>query len=144
MIKAKTGIAFLLAVIVSSVAMSIGLGIAFILLEELKLSSVNKNSITAFFAADSGTDCALYWDREQNAFPTSTAPVTITCNGQNFSGGGVGVFKTVFNLGLNDRCANVTVEKIGAKTRIQSLGQNIACGAASNERTVQRGIEVTY
>src|SRR3989344_3955859 len=62
------GITFLLAVIVSALALSLSLGISFILLEEFKLARYNKNSFNAFFAADSGGDCALYWDLQQNAF----------------------------------------------------------------------------
>ena len=140
------GIAFLIAVIVSSIALSLGLGIALVFLEELKISNINKDSFAAFFAADSGIDCALYWDIKQNAFPTSTPPVPVTriCNGQSV-GVGSGSFKTSFLLGLGGHCAKVTVDKTAPLVVvITSLGQNIPCGAPATPRTVQRGIEVRY
>lgn len=141
MIKQKRGITFLLAIIISSLALSLGLGIAFVLMEELKLSSSNKDSFIAFFAADSGMDCALYWDLKRNFFSTTTAN-TIICNNQSFGVGGAP--SSQFLLGLGNNCSKVTVSKIGVRTIITALGQNISCGAASGPRTVQRGIEVTY
>ncbi len=141
----KKGVTFLLAVIISSLALSLGLGMSFVFIEELKLSVTGKDSFTAFFAADSGAECALYWDLEQNGFPTSTAPVSITCNGQTFSGGGDGVFVTDFNLALDSLCAKIKVNKSNpGLTIITSLGQNVACSASASPFNVQRGIEIRY
>lgn len=154
----QRGITFLLAVIVSALTLSISLGISFILLGELKLAVYGKQSFIAFYTADSGIDCALYWDREQNGFADPLGvyfpytPTVILCGNQtpslvvdmNFNDGH-GPTTTTFSLDLaSNRCAKIMVQKMSNSTKIQSLGQNIACGALSGANTVQRGIEVTY
>ena len=161
------GITFLLAVIVSALALSLSLGISFILLEEFKLARYNKNSFNAFFAADSGGDCALYWDLQQNAFMNpidsinslaSDLPgpfhVDIICMGQTLTISDLTVTEnlfgpnqgttTEFSLNSPNTFVTVTVAKIGRRTIITSLGKNISCVATAKPGTVQRGIEITY
>ena len=154
------GITFLLAVIVSALALSLSLGISFILLEEFKLATYNKNSFRAFFAADSGADCALYWDFKLQGFmdPAGTyppnIPTVLNCLGQvvqspdlnvteNVFGSGFGT-TTTFLLNSSNICVTVTVQKIGKRTVITSLGKSIACAVAAKPGTVQRGVEITY
>src|SRR3989344_4229619 len=60
--KMRRGFTLLFAMIISSIVLSIGLGIFNIALKELVLSSAARESQFAFFAADTGTECALYWD----------------------------------------------------------------------------------
>ena len=52
----------LFAVLVSSVLLSIGLSIFNITIKELVLSSSGRESQFSFYAADTGAECALYWD----------------------------------------------------------------------------------
>jgi len=147
----KKGVTFLLAVIISSLALSLGLGMAFIFTEELKLSGTGKESFAAFFAADSGAECALFWDLEQNQFPTTITTFNIRCNNQTFTQATPGVTRTLtltkFDLGLSGgtKCAKVKVDKSFAPlTIITSLGQNVGCSAPASPRNVQRGIEIRY
>jgi hypothetical protein len=64
----------LFAVLVSSVLLSIGLSIFNLTIKELSLSSSGRESQFSFYAADSGAECALYWDfKGENIFATSSS-----------------------------------------------------------------------
>ncbi len=58
----KDGFALLFSVLVSSLLLTIGLSIFNIALKELAISTATKQSIHAFYAADSGRECAMYWE----------------------------------------------------------------------------------
>jgi len=60
--KEKKGFALLIATLVSGLFLAISSVIFQIAYVELLLSSVGRDSQLAFYAADSGVDCALYWD----------------------------------------------------------------------------------
>ncbi|MDO8594702.1 MAG: pilus assembly PilX N-terminal domain-containing protein [bacterium] len=61
--SSEKGFTLLFAVLVGSLLFSIGIAIAHLALRELVLSAAGKQSETAFFAADTGIECALYFDR---------------------------------------------------------------------------------
>jgi hypothetical protein len=66
----KGGFALLFSVLVSSLLLTIGLSIFSIALKELALSTASRQSIYAFYAADSGRECALYWDTKEGHIAT--------------------------------------------------------------------------
>src|SRR3989344_4309903 len=62
-IKSKQqGVVILYAVLLVSVILAINLGIFNITYRQILLSSVARESEIAFFAADSGRHCAMFWD----------------------------------------------------------------------------------
>ncbi len=64
----------LFAVLTASVLLSIGVSIFNLTIKELTLSSSGRESQFAFYAADSGAECALYWDlNATEIFATSSA-----------------------------------------------------------------------
>ena len=137
----KRGVTLLLAIFISALAISLGLGIFTIIFGELGLSGTFKQSLVALYAADSGIECALFWDIKQQAFSTSTSN-SINCAGNTVFVGGSTL--STFDLNLsNNSCAHVRLQKTGSETIITSLGENIACGL-TGPRTVQRGLEVKY
>jgi hypothetical protein len=76
-ISKQKGFAMLFAVLVSSVLLSIGLSIFNLTVKELVLSSSGRESQFAFYAADTGAECALYWDlKGDKIFATSTYDAT--------------------------------------------------------------------
>lgn len=88
------GFVIMIAVLVSSMLISIGIFIAIIALKELQLSSSSKDSQKAFYAADSAIECALHHELRTGVsggpFPQNTEDIdeslvssTINCNGQN-------------------------------------------------------------
>ena len=135
----KKGITLLLAVFVSSLALTLGFGIFTLLFSELEFSGTSKESLIAFYAADSGIECAIFWDIERNAFATSSTS-SITCDGDTFTVGGAGGFSR-FTVPFSDgSCATVEVTK-SVNTIIESQGKNIC---ADSSKTVQRGLRVNY
>ena len=89
------------ASLVASLSLAIGLAIYDITIRTLELSTVTAKSEYAIYAADTGVECALYWDAKYkctaqsgggtscgSAFATSSASVTsdpILCTGQTLS-----------------------------------------------------------
>jgi len=145
--KLKSGFAMLYAVLVASILLSIGLAIFNLTIKELLLSSLGRDSQFAFYAADTGAECALYWDFRADAFSTSTLS-NIECAGvtvNDMGGQGYGV-PSVFTIDFSPEpyCTTVSVTKYDAprRTVVEARGYN-TCDLA-NPRRVERAIRATY
>jgi len=146
----KGGFVLLFVVVISSIILAITLSIANISLKEIKFGTSAKDTNDAFFAADTGAECALFNDKStQNKFPLAGPASTITCIGVSilptFSSG---VYNfTITNLGSTGQgCAKVTVNKSVSPTIIISKGYNIgdaSCNSSSSSR-VERQLELSY
>jgi len=157
------GFAMLFSVLISSLLVVIGLSIFNITLKELTISTSARESQVAFYAANSGLECALYWDLQKGAFATSTDDISratlisAVCNGVtvnntvNPHNADSATTKFEFKINdpndLNGPCANVTVTKTPGSptaekmtTVIESRGKNI-CSASG--RRVERGLKAT-
>jgi len=90
----EKGISIIYAMLVSSVVLAVGTAVASIAAREVTLSSFSRESQAAYFAADAGINCALWYDLKApglllGAFsPLNPTPTSISCNGENFSVGG--------------------------------------------------------
>jgi hypothetical protein len=154
----------LFAVIVSSLILALGLGIVAITMKEVKLSGAGKDSQHAFYAADSGLECAMYYDVKYG-FATSSGStnglVSIICNGNSVPvvsnsppptpDSATSTFRMYMEyagtLGIVGKpCADVAVIKYvdgsQAKTKIDSRGYN-TCDE-NNSRRLERGYSVEY
>ncbi len=151
------GFALIFAILASSLLVSIALAIWNIASREVVFSSFGRESQLAIFAADSGAECALYWDlNRSNAFATSTdspALSPLTC-------AGITITPTVTNedsrsavntFWLNDNstiCVAVIVLKNDpdgdgySDTNVKSRGRN-SC-SSSDQTVVERGLEISY
>ena len=69
----------LFAVIVSSILISIGLSIFNISIKELTIATTAKDSVQAYYAADSARECAVFWDIVQGAFPACVSEFNGSC-----------------------------------------------------------------
>src|SRR3989344_2234416 len=127
--KNKNGITLLLAVFVSSLALTLGLGIFTLFFSEIEFSGTSKESLIAFYAADSGIECAIFWDIEQNAFATSSSNSTITCDEDSFNFNPSGGFTRFVVSFSNGSCATVEVTK-GINTIVESQGKNICADSS--------------
>lgn len=67
--QTNSGFAMLFAVLLSSVLISIGLSIFNISLKEVNIATSAADSESAYYAADSARECAIYWDIVQGAMP---------------------------------------------------------------------------
>ena len=54
------GFTLLLSLLVISVILSVGLGVSNIMIKELKLSGLGRESQVAFYAADAGVECFFF------------------------------------------------------------------------------------
>ncbi len=156
----QKGIALFIAILVSGVVLVIGAGVMEISLKEMKLSSLGRESAKAFYAADTGLECALYWDNVTNidnrgtVFPKNSSETLMVFN----CAGGVGIDSvtsdassatTKFGIllgGVDDPCVDVIVSKVDnityVTTTIESRGLN-SCDSA-NPRRSERGVKSTY
>jgi Tfp pilus assembly protein PilX len=154
--KREQGITLLISLIITGTLLLVATAIANIALKQATIAASGRESQYAFYAADSGAECALYWDVKNptgiSAFATSTV-TTINCN-QNLSnpsnptptsvGGSMSGVSTFTLKFLPDTfCAVVTVTKDNdGTTKIESLGYN-TCDT-TNPRRVERAVRVTY
>lgn len=158
----KDGFVILIAVLVSTLVISIGAFIATIALKELALSSSGRESQVAFYAADSALECALYQDLREQPFSASSSdpgPSNVYCDSRIYNidvqDGDADSADTYFDIDfiLDGRTAEespyarvkVTKENIGTindKTIIEAQGYNIK-DTASTKR-VERSLQVTY
>lgn len=150
----NAGFTLLFAVLIGSLLFTLGLAIANIALKEIILSSSGKESEKAFFSADTGTECALYWDIRRGVFPEwdkDDDPTEIQCAGISITEFDIPVkdkksATTKFMLNAPPFCAEVTVEKTHApekSTKIESRGKS-DCDFADNPSRVERALRVTY
>ena len=160
------GFTILLAALISSVVLALGVSIFEIAIKQVSLSSMGKDSQFAFYAADTGAECALYWDVRWNYFATTT-PASVTppqpkCAGLSLSVQGRPTapipdpYTMTFNFNPNGKCAQVRVTKcagIGVcdplnpqiHTIIHADGFNTTCETIStNQRALQRSVELHY
>ncbi len=72
-LQKNTGFALLFSVLVSSLLLTIGLSIFNIALKELAISTATRQSVHAFYAADSGLEYAKYRDLKIGDFPDVTS-----------------------------------------------------------------------
>lgn len=108
----NSGFTLFIALIVSSLLLAIGFSLSTIILKQLVFANSGKESQLAFYAADSGAECALYWDRKNIDGYTDfdgafTASSTVTTFDDIFCGTGgpttpqtaqVGSFSKIFDI----------------------------------------------
>lgn len=170
----QRGFTLLLAALISSIVLSIGAAIYGIAIKELQLSTLGRNSQYAFFAADTGAECALYWDVRYAYFASTTpAGVSPKCDAQDLTvSTSQGTpptypytktfqFQTGAPLGSPTKyCTVVSVTKCqGAiqtdgsctnsgtiiQTQIHADGYDVACSEiATSNRALQRSVELHY
>ena len=148
------GFVLLYATVISSIILAITLGVSDISLKEIKFSTSAKDTNNALFAADTGAECALYYDRSDiNRFTSPDPSGSITCAGVTLNpifSGDANVWSynfTITNLGSGGQdCAKITINKdITPSTLVVSKGYNnggSSCVSSSN--TVERELDLTY
>lgn len=139
----KAGFTLLFAGLTASLILAISLSILSISIKESQLSGVAKESQLAFYAADTGVECVLYWDLKEDAFNRDAATRNIECIGQiNVVGGSSGLSIFTLEFPGHSYCANIEVLRGFEATQIRSRGFN-TCDINSTRR-VERAIVVRY
>ncbi len=155
--KQLRGFTLLFASLVASLLLAVGISIFDITIKEVILASTARDSAYAIYTADSGLECAFYWDFKNaglnvSAFATSSLSspaASISCNNQTITPSIIATpsaATTTFTLAMTPQpyCATVTVAKRGTPTRttITSSGYN-TCNA-SDPRRIERALEANY
>src|SRR3990167_1349437 len=86
--KLKSGFVILFAVTLSALLLSIALGVANIAFKELRFGTSARDTNDAFFAADTGIECALLYDKSDQAQNAFTGTAIMNCAGANIDVGG--------------------------------------------------------
>ena len=156
----QKGIALYFVVVITGIGLAIALGVADIVFLESRVTRGLLPSFAAFFTADAGAECALYWHFDQDFFDPA-APLgsmgNIVCNNSSTGvvhtrNGAVDFFDFSFNY-LNPvgspYCVTVRVAKTTAEpdfpsgcTSVRSSGQNRACGGTIVDSTLERTLLV--
>lgn len=155
MIKEPRGFTLLIAILLSTIAVTLGVSLLEVSYKQVILSSTAKQSQYAFYSADSAMECALYYDQQFNAFSYSNpmASGSITCDTRvitNFtnptSGFGQNAKRiTTFTVPCagSGESAEVIVYKYNSGvTNIYANGYN-TCNA-NDARRIERGLKVSY
>lgn len=164
----QAGFTIFFAMLVGGLSLAIGAAIFDLTIRELDLSGTAAQSQYAIYAADSGAECALYWDFKcpsgvcpaimlGSAFATSTATAvptgSVLCAGVNITAAlatptseTATAATTTFTLTFTGQpyCATVVVAKRGnpTLTTVTSNGYNTCATNAPGK--LQRVLQVTY
>ncbi len=151
------GFTLLIAVVLTSVLLAVGIALLDIAYKQVILSTTAKQSQYAFYAADSAMECALYADQQLNAFYyNENNDIDLRCGGlaaQNYSESQSGNIRTTrFTIPCagGGTSASVVIEKTNGsatcdsnkKSCIYATGYN-TCNA-SDPRRLERGLKVVY
>ena len=158
----KKGFVLLFAVVVSSILLSVALGVSNIALKEILFSTSAKNANDAFYAADTAAECTLFYDSSSlvdNAFIGNNPPAVTYCDNRAFTftekslpdpGFDSTFVFNIVNLGNSGKsCAIVTISKMddNSSTKVTSIGYNNSetpNSCVPTTTSVQRVIEINY
>lgn len=127
--KKDKGFALLLAIIISSIVLAIGVSILKVSVNQINLSATARESEFAFQAAHAGVDCIAFWRYEKaNEYTSqnvSTPNPTVTCFGgspvtsnktrvRTVAEGTVDRYINTFQWGSPARCSSVEMYVINA------------------------------
>jgi len=166
--KLKTesrGFTLLLSALIASVVLALGVSIFEITLKQISLSSMGRDSQFAFYAADTGAECALYWDIRWNYFATTTPAnvippqpqcATLPLNASGRPTSPTDPYTMMFSFEPAGKCAQVSIKKCATngvcdsqnpqiRTIIHADGFNTDCASVSTSpRAIQRSVELHY
>ena len=129
----EKGFTILLAALVTSLVLTLGISIFSVAQKQVILSSLGRSSQYAFYAADTGAECALYWDVRFDYFSsTSPSGVTPACDGAPLvlTGAPGDLPYTIgFEFEPNGYCSQVSITKSATdpKTVIHADGFSTPC-----------------
>lgn len=123
--KTQSGFALLIALVVVSALLSIGLVILDLSIKQVRLAATTRDSEVAFHAANAGKECAQYWRRNETGAMSAGADTgPLECFGQtigavsdtraatplvdNTNDGNAYVYNYEFTWNGGERCSSMT------------------------------------
>lgn len=163
--SAHQGFVILFTVLISSIILMIGFGIFSIATRQTILSGTAREAQNAFYAADAGVECALYFQTHSQVFESTGFPGVASSDwpscgstGNVINGAGTPGLATdparfdIMIDPIQKTCAHVSVYDVGNTRRIIAQGYNIcsidAQGVArpqlKNPLLVERVLDTTF
>lgn len=148
--KNQRGFTILFSALVASLVLTLGISIFSVAQKQIILSSLGRSSQYAFYAADTGAECALYWDIRFEYFSSSTPALDPACDGAPLTitgAPGAVPYTMSFEFEPNGYCVQVAVEKRASdpRTVIHADGFSTPCSDISlSGRALQRSVELSY
>ncbi len=154
--KNNRGFVLLFTVVLSSIIFAIAMSILKIAFVESIINTSSRGSNEAFYAADTGAECALYYDlrKGESIFGDPNPENGPNCAGIDldlYQGNEVGPWTFyLYSLGYDGRaCAIVDVDKSSSDStkitaRGYSTGGNTTDCSSSSPNRVERRLEVIY
>lgn len=151
--KKNGGFTLLVAIVTTALLLIVSFAVVNVALKQILISSSNLDSQYAFYATESGIECAQYWDLKDSAsspFDPYVTVSSISCNGQSItptrtavSANGYSTSTIQFDMPKSCTIVEIT-KKIGlaTSTTLNSRGYN-NCVAGSGRR-LERGVTITY
>jgi len=148
--NSKQGFISLFTVLLTTVILAMAIGMSSIALKQLVLASTADDANEAFYAADSGIQCAVMYD-SQGVFQVG-GPNEITCGpvqnipiDSNDAGYYILAQETNGFDWSNGNCVRIFVTKDAGITEIEVFGYNVTCAEISESpRVVERALRVRY
>ena len=132
------GFTLFIAITLTATLLLVAAGVVALAVRQSFILNSGRESQHAFYAADSGIECALYWDMKNpsgtSAFSQSSGS-QISCNNQTMAVGGNSVSTFTLNLLPDAYCAIVTVTKTGGGTTATDSSGNGSTGTLLNNPT---------
>lgn len=161
------GFTLFIAVLLTSILLSIALSLANFTVKQSIISSFGRESQFSFYAADSGIECAFYYDlKDTNVFATSSDSTVYNlrapagslkfCNGVDITTVRSEVISTTaatttfgYTFLPQTYCVSVIVGKSGNQTTVEARGYNRGSGptctvSGADNRRVERAVRVRY
>jgi Tfp pilus assembly protein PilX len=142
------GFTLLIAMVLVSVALAIGLALLDIAYKQVILAAASRQSQVAFYNADTALECALYHDQQENAFSYDAPLAAVTCantslevSSDQSSSPRTRTFSLSCEGGGTSGMVTIYKWNTGASA-IFASGYN-TCDT-TNPRRVERGLKVTY
>lgn len=152
----------LIASLIGSILLTLAIFMISIAQKEVLLSTLSRDSQYAFYAADAGAECALFWDF-RSGFDPDTATHVPHCSGQVVGENIAGISADASDLVIGGRgygvpshmqfeqagrCVIVTITKTQVsgsdRTLIDSRGYNLPCSNTTSPRRLERAVEMRY
>ncbi len=138
--NSNRGAVLLIAVLLSSVMLSVGLGVYQRTYKQLVFSSFWKQMQVAFVAADSGLECVMYWDLHKDKITMMNPP---TCFEDPLIGWDPLLSAShQFLIDAPTLCVHIEIIKNAGATTIKARGYN-TCND-TNLRRVERALRIDY
>lgn len=148
----QRGFTLLVAVIFTSVVLSVALALSDIAYRQILLASTARQSQYAFYSADSALECVLYWDQKMDEFDYNTEPVgsgTFSCQGRSVSFSAAAPFGVSRTTTISIPCATtgsqssvIVYKQLSGTTVIDASGYNTCI--AGDQNRVERGVKASY